>query len=149
MREKTIEERFWSKVKKTNKCFYWTAYKFNGYGRLNVNGKNTPAHRFSYELNKGKIPSGMCVCHSCDNPLCVNPEHLWLGTRKDNNLDRTSKGRSVVGEQRSQSKLSWGMVNDIRKIYSEGKYSQRELCKKFNISQPLLCKVVNNKNWVK
>jgi hypothetical protein len=86
--------RFWNKVNKTKKCWEWLATKNNkGYGRIQVNGKSRLAHRISYGLKNGEIPRGLEVLHKCDNPLCVNPKHLFLGTHKDNLQDMAKKGR--------------------------------------------------------
>lgn len=92
------KEKFLSRIKKdSNKCWIWTGY-FGGsgkfqYGRLSFNKKYVAAHRFSFEYHKEKIPKGMLVCHTCDNPKCVNPEHLFIGTYKDNNIDSVDKNR--------------------------------------------------------
>lgn len=87
--------RFFAKVKKTESCWLWTGAKFtNGYGVFcSYPKKNLKAHRFSYELHKGKIPPDKFVCHSCDIKLCVNPDHLWLGTQKENIRDSMAKNR--------------------------------------------------------
>lgn len=95
-------ERFFSKVKKTNSCWIWIADKFNnGYGRfkfkIDNKFKSCGAHRVSWRLHNGEIPKGMSVCHTCDIPLCVNPEHLFLGTALDNALDKVSKNRQRNG----------------------------------------------------
>ena len=94
----TKEERFWKYTRKTKTCWIWTAATLRGYGMFGrqCGGKKETfsAHRFSYELHKVKIPKGMLVCHSCDNPSCVNPDHLWIGTPRDNQLDMVKKGRS-------------------------------------------------------
>lgn len=91
---KSVEERFWAHVHKTEGCWNWTAaVRGAGYGAFLVNQKNYGAHRFSYLLTKGEIPKGLCVLHACDNRRCVNPAHLSLGTNKDNTADMISKGR--------------------------------------------------------
>jgi hypothetical protein len=88
------EERFFQKVDKTESCWLWKgALSSRGYGSFSVDGKIKSAHRYSYEMNKGKIPEGMHVCHSCDVRNCVNPEHLWVGTHSDNMKDMVSKDR--------------------------------------------------------
>lgn len=89
-------ERFWKYVKKTNTCWNWTGgFLQSGYGIFTINNKIVRAHRFSYELHKNKIPVNLNVCHSCDNPKCVNPSHLWLGTHKENMDDMMRKGRKI------------------------------------------------------
>lgn len=93
---KSEHERFWMYVGKNSNtdCWEWTGSKtLTGYGHLNINAKSIYAHRISYELFNGPIPDGLCVCHSCDNPGCVNPSHLWVGTMADNMHDRDAKGR--------------------------------------------------------
>jgi hypothetical protein len=90
-------ERFWSKVNKSDGCWTWTGSKTTaGYGLI-WNGKDTSApvyvHRLSWELHFGEIPDGLSVCHRCDNPTCVRPDHLFLGTDKDNSDDKITKGR--------------------------------------------------------
>lgn len=90
--------RFTQKIDKSDGCWVWTASKnSSGYGTFKFDGKNIRAHRFAYELWIGVIPEGMHVCHNCDNPSCVNPEHLFLGTHQDNMRDKKNKGRNNNG----------------------------------------------------
>lgn len=91
-----VAERFWSYVQRGDECWTWIgARDANGYGRLSLPGRGTiGAHRVSWELHRGEIPDGLCVLHRCDNPPCVWPEHLFLGTHADNVADRIAKGRS-------------------------------------------------------
>lgn len=98
-------QRFWSKVNKSGECWKWTAGKtIDGYGRVRCNGRLWLAHRVSWSIANNAIPDGVCVLHRCDNPPCCNPDHLFLGTRLDNNADKTRKGRQAFGE-RSGSRL--------------------------------------------
>lgn len=87
-------ERFWAKVDKSGECWEWLAHKTDcGYGRISIGGEMLSAHRVSWSIHFGPIPPGLCVCHKCDNKLCVNPSHLFLGTITDNNRDKSAKGR--------------------------------------------------------
>jgi hypothetical protein len=101
----TIEERFWEKVIKTGECWLWTGARHRkhwdsvGYGVMGINKKNVFAHRLSYELHHGTIPTGMLVRHTCDNSLCVNPDHLILGTDADNAQDKVDRGRASGARQ--------------------------------------------------
>jgi len=141
--------RFWAKVRKTDGCWLWTASTLGDYGCLAINRKNRGAHRISYELHYGPIPKGMFVCHRCDTPRCVRPEHLFLGTPKDNSLDMTRKGRAPRGDkhfthahpeklqmgvQRYNHKITEQDVRDIRRLKSEG-LSTLVLSKRFGISR--------------
>lgn len=118
----TLEERFWRKVTKSESCWIWSGSKRpNGYGTIQRGGKNSPtllAHRVSCELHHGPIPRGCVVMHSCDNPSCVNPEHLLIGTHKDNTGDMDAKGRRVtiapLGVQNGKSVLDDDKVRYIR-----------------------------------
>jgi len=88
-------KRFFEKINKTEKCWNWIAGKDkDGYGKIKIDGKMVQAHRASWVIHNGDIPNGMCVLHRCDNPSCVNPEHLFIGTRLDNARDRDVKGRN-------------------------------------------------------
>lgn len=90
---------FWEKVKKLESCWEWQAgFNGNGYGAAYFNGKQYRAHRASWIMAHGKIPNGMMLCHSCDNPKCVNPSHLFLGTQADNIADMVTKGRQAKGD---------------------------------------------------
>lgn len=95
MDDKAIQQ-FWSKVDKSGECWIWLGSKTQGgYGLFRFSGKRAYAHRFTYELTHGSIPDGLHICHTCDNPSCCNPAHLWAGTPVDNMADRDRKGRGV------------------------------------------------------
>ena len=130
---KTTEERFWEKVNKTKTCWLWDGTRSRERGFISMNGKMISAPRFSYLLNVGEIPEGLCVCHTCDDPRCVNPSHLWLGTHAENMRDMRLKGR-VKNERNGRSKHTTEKVREIRELWATGQYTQRELGEKFGVS---------------
>lgn len=99
--DKSLSERFHDRytVNENTGCWEWHEYHFL-YPVIRFNGKMIRCNRLSYELYKGEIPEGMFVCHSCDNPSCVNPNHLWVGTHKQNMEDMSKKGRSMLGKKK-------------------------------------------------
>jgi len=93
----SYEERFFQKVDKTDSCWIWKgALSSKGYGSFSFNRKTTLAHRYSFLIHKGPIPDGAVICHTCDIPSCVNPEHLWAGTNSENTRDMFNKGREPI-----------------------------------------------------
>lgn len=142
----TLAARFWAKVDKTGDCWVWTGHTNSaGYGMIATSGGKRNAHRVSYELNNGAIPGGQCVRHTCDNPLCVNPNHLVVGTTQDNVNDRVSRGRSrnLAGESHARSKLNESAVRVIR----TSSLSLGELSAKFGVAKSAICKVRNKQSW--
>ena len=108
-------DRLWSFVAKSDGCWQWTGTKnAAGYGMIAVAGKKQLAHRLVYQSVHGVLKKHHVVCHSCDNPGCVNPDHLWQGTQRDNIRDQMDKGRMALGEKRANSKLTEDAVRDIR-----------------------------------
>lgn len=96
-----VRERFFSRIEYTESCWNWKGGdNGQGYRRISVNGEIAYAHRLAWTIFRGDIPNGLCVCHHCDNPSCVRPDHLFLGTKADNNIDRIIKGRSVYPKKK-------------------------------------------------
>jgi hypothetical protein len=100
-----------------------------------------------WELTYGDIPAGMIICHRCDNPPCVRPEHLFLGTQADNQRDRKRKGRSGRGEKNGRAKLTARAVREIRARYARGDVSQAALGAEYGVSQPAIGFVVRGEHW--
>jgi HNH endonuclease len=136
-------ERFWPKVDKRtpDECWEWRGPRgTNGYGQFWLNGTTVGAHRFSYKLAKGPLPEGQFVCHRCDNPPCVNPDHLFAGTATDNAQDRATKGRS--GDQPLRILLP-GDVAEIRLRYAGKGVTQKALATEYGVSQGHISDIVN------
>jgi hypothetical protein len=141
-----------------NGCWVWKKHKNNkGYGYPGFKGKPILAHRLSYLTLVGEIPNNLFVLHTCDNPLCVNPKHLFLGTNQDNMNDKVNKNRQAKGENSGRSKLVQREVDEIRTLYSAelaerakgrgAQLTQRELAKRFRVGGTEINHIVNNKVW--
>lgn len=146
-----VPERFWPKVQKAgpDECWLWTAaLDAQGYGVFNI-GKNKIVHasRISWVLCNGAIADGLFVCHKCDNPKCVNPGHLFLGTAKQNSDDKISKGRLPLGEQLHNSKLTKEKVSEIKEKYKSGTFTQRKLAEIYGVHSVTISKVILGKLW--
>ena len=150
----TDEERFWKYVEKTVTCWNWIGSKvFYGYGQININGKPKRANRYSWEIHRGEIPKGINVCHKCDNPSCVNPDHLFLGSQKENMKDMYLKGREnpPKGMRVYASKLNEESVIDIKNNYIIGSKDEKTnssyFAKKYNVHRSTINCVGNGKYW--
>lgn len=167
-RQARLSEWFWENVNKEDGCWLWNGDRKNGYGRVSVGGQQLYAHRVSWQLTNGQIPNGMFICHHCDTPLCVRPDHLFLGTPADNVRDMRQKGRyptDVVrpsgddhwariypdkvkrGEANNKAKLTEGEVIEIRSRYATGLVSQQNLAVTFGVSQPVISSIVTGRTW--
>lgn len=126
-----MQQRFLDKVRKTPSCWLWEGQIYpTGYGNFWMNNKNVMAHRAAYLIFLGEIEEGKVVCHRCDNPSCVNPDHLFLGTYKENTRDMMRKGRKPP----QKSRLNILNQNEIIKRYLNGE-TQRNLAKEFKVHQ--------------
>ncbi len=152
---KTFKERFYSHVDvgRKDQCWTWKSFRNPlGYGMFGMKGKATLAHRVSWAIEKDIDVfsiGGTCILHKCDNPSCVNPKHLFSGTRADNAADMAAKGRVVNqhGEDNHKSKLKEYDVVRIRSEYIPYKITYRILAKKYGMSKHQIENVVNRKNW--
>jgi hypothetical protein len=147
--EKRAQEFLKLVERKATGCHEWIGSKFqSGYGAVNWAGKKWRAHRLSYTLFVGPIPSEGQVLHRCDNPKCVNPNHLFLGDPKANAQDRTKKGRNNAecGERRHSSKLDESKVRAIRQLFHSGK-AAAELGRLYQVSASSIQRIVLRQSW--
>jgi len=136
-------ERFMSKVDTSGDCWEWTAFRLKiGYGRFGLHQKVEQAHRVSFEHFHRKLEPGECVCHACDNPGCVNPDHLWAGSQKDNVADMTRKGR-YPHRQGMNNKIAVDQVEEIR----ADSRTQQEIAKSYGITQAQVSQIKLRKSW--
>jgi hypothetical protein len=162
----SVVRRFWKYVDKNGpvhpvlgtRCWLWTGSKnWHGYGQLNLRGRPAFAYRLSYQINGGWIPKGLEVMHLCDNPACVNPEHLRTGTHAENMADAARKGRMwrggtppwACGEQNGVPKLTEAQVREIRRRYMpyHPVNGARPLAREFGLSHSTVCMIVQGKKW--
>ena len=142
-----IATRFWTKVDKSGECWFWSAgVGTDGYAKFWYNGTSTHASRAAYELTFGPIPDGLQVCHHCDTPRCVRPEHLFLGTNFDNAQDMVEKHRSAIGVRHPNAKLTEQSVIEIRRRYDAG-IRISELMQSFGLSHGGIYAVVHHVTW--
>lgn len=136
------------KINKRTGCWEWCGdLSPNGYGWFHVASRPHNAHRFAYELFVGEI-GDKCVCHSCDNRSCVNPDHLWLGTHKENMQDASRKGRTTQGEKGHHAKLKETEVIEILRRVGDGDLTQTEAAQEFDVSLSTVHDIIRGKSWV-
>lgn len=147
---RTYIDRFWSRVNVSweNDCWEWTrGTTSDGYGVFHFGHSSIRSHRFSYQQHNGKITEHECVLHSCDNPRCVNPKHLWIGTRAENNADKEAKKRGVhpvqsSGESNSNATLTTPEVIAAKVMARKG-LPQARIAKLLGVSTATICLIVN------
>lgn len=143
---KSLEERLLAKVspEPNSGCWLWTSCLYwDGYGRMRGPDVDGRAHRISYELFKGPIPDGLLVCHKCDVRSCVNPDHLFVGTQKENLRDMSRKGRSSY----AGAKLTREQVAEIRARLSTGKATQRSIAQDFHVRDSQISRIKHGVRW--
>lgn len=157
---KQYAEQFWAKVEKGMSCWVWQGARKSeaglDYGQFYYKGKRLASHRVAWELTNGIIPKGLCVLHKCDIPSCVNPDHLFLGTRKDNIADRHIKGRdshglrhsiACSGENHGSAKLNDNIVKQIRYLCKQGNMTHAQIAAKFGVHKSQISKVKLRTTW--
>lgn len=145
-------EKFWAKTRRTSSgCLEYTGYlQKHGYGYLSYRGQLWLSHRLAWTLSYGEIPQGSCVCHTCDNPCCVEPEHLFIGTHADNMGDMKKKGRRKAinsGANNGRAKLSPDDAEEIRRCYGANESTQVQLAARYGVSQTLVSMIVRGVHW--
>jgi len=160
-----LAHNFWLHIRvRENGCWEWEGSRGpSGYGSVRVDGRSEYVHRHAWVLRYGPIPDTLHVLHRCDNPPCINPAHLFLGTNRDNVEDMCRKSRQAkgdrqgsrvhpetraCGEKNGRAKLTRDQVEEIRRDYLSRKSSQREIARRHGISQPTVSEIVNFRNWI-
>ena len=173
MADVPVSERFWAKVNKNgptmpgmdSACWVWTAgCNTCGYGQFRKDGRNVMAHRLAYETDVDSIPDGLCICHRCDNPSCVNPAHLFAGTKAENAHDRDRKGRQVSprgdasgsrkhpercprGEAHGMAQIAEADVLAIRERYAAGGITKAALARSLGMSKVHIGDIIRRRSW--
>ena len=166
-----VAQRLWAKTEDVAGCWLWLGAKSNkGYGNIYYKGSTWRTHRLAWFLSRGPIPDGLLVCHHCDNPACINPEHLFVGTVGDNSKDMLSKGRGVfqkyperrargdrhgthtqpqswLGERNGAAKLTGVQVQAIIVQYASGHVTQLSLARQYGVSFQAVCKIIRGQRW--
>ena len=141
---KSVKEKIENKITKKGSCWVWNGEKFrSGYGRIRIHWKKYTLHRVVFELYIGPIPKGLCVLHKCDNKPCINPEHLFLGTKADNAHDRDRKGRTILHLENLIPKTSKITRAQVIKIKNDNR-KQKEIGADYGLSQQQISRIKND-----
>jgi hypothetical protein len=143
-------ERFMNFVPeaRSDECWEWQSVRNRrGYGKFWLNGRTDLAHRVSYELHNGPIPAGDLVRHTCDNPPCVNPAHLLVGSRKDNARDAVERGQYLRGEDNPRAKLTAEQVCEIRTLWATRSETQVSMAQRLGVSRAAVQFALNGTSW--
>jgi len=148
MKNTTALTRLYSRLTNTsdpNACWEWTGPLNDGYGVIHYNGKQWMTHRLAVLLD-GRDPTGYSVCHSCDNPSCCNPSHLWLGDHASNMLDQRLKGRHAHGSNNGRALINEQIATDMRTMFAAGA-TRKEIASHYNVGIHIVKNVISGKTW--
>lgn len=143
-------DRLWARVEKTPTCWLWQGYKLrSGYGRVMYLGRNYTTHRLSWALTNGPIPDGLWVLHKCDNPPCVRPDHLFLGTRQDNVDDMVAKRRhvAIAPDFKRNAKVTREQVVAIRQEYAAGGVRYDDIAARHGMTRGAVGHIISGRSW--
>jgi len=149
--DQRLVQRFWAKVSRSEGCWLWRAsLSRSGYGQFAVHRRPVPAHRVASALTHGAIPENLLICHTCDNPVCVRPGHLFAGTHQDNSRDAVAKGRQSIppryGEAHPRAKLTAVAARAIV-AYRQSGVSEASLAARYEVSRRTIYSVVKGEYW--
>jgi hypothetical protein len=141
-------DKFWGKVNRGPDCWVWNGpINTHGYGNYCVNGRSQGAHRYSYELHYGSIPKGLFICHTCDNPSCVRPDHLFIGNSRTNADDCVKKRRTTWGDKNPMSKFTNAQVRAIREEFRIKRTSKTVLARRFDVERRTIDYMINRQTY--
>lgn len=142
-----LAEKFFKRVEKTDGCWNWTGPKYKGYGRVWVNGETVRAHRASWILAHGSIPAGLLVLHKCDNPACVNPGHLYIGTHDDNMRDKVARDRCAHLDRRGEKSGSALLTEDAVFSIRSSDRMNKDLATHYGVDPSTISDIRRGKSW--
>jgi DNA-binding XRE family transcriptional regulator len=142
-----ISERIEKHIVSKDCCWITDLFCRNGYPMIVINKKRKSVHRVMFELHNGEIPDKILVCHTCDNPACINPDHLFLGTNQDNVNDKLAKNRQAKGSKLPQAKLNEEKVLEIKRDLAKKNLTQKEIAKKYGISERTISSIKTGTLW--
>lgn len=144
----SIEERLWAKTQKSDTCWVWIgAHLISGYGHMTINKKRVTVHRLSWEVHNGPIPIGMEILHRCDNPPCIRPDHLFIGTNQDNVDDMVSKKRHTYGDRNGHAVFTDDQAREILYLLRTKQATGRQIAQQYGVDETTISKMRLGITW--
>lgn len=142
-----LSEKFFMRVEKTDSCWNWVGPTRKGYGSIWVDGKNVRVHRASWVLKFGEIPSGLLVLHKCDNPSCVNPDHLYIGTQKDNMKDKVDRNRCAHRDNKGEHSGRAVLTNEMILAIRSDTRMNKDIADSYSVDKSTISDIKRRKSW--